>query len=121
MYNLIKADDVKDLTFEERNEIDRVYDKYIRPMYYDYSQPDGAVDLRKAMEEIREMEDSKYKSITTVEGLREMFKADANDIKMAAHSVVSANPDDLLSSRILEDYDLESSPRIEEIIRQFDL
>lgn len=117
---LVEAHPIGHLTSEERNEISRVYDKYIRPMYFDYSRPDGAVDIHKAIEEIREMERSKYKSITTVDGLREMFMADADDIKRSAHVIVETNPD-IMNSRVLEDYSLEKSPRIDEIRKQFDL
>ncbi|UWR57090.1 hypothetical protein [Phaeobacter inhibens] len=115
---MLQSEEIENLTNEESSELNRVWNKYGRPLYFDYSSKNGAVDVNQAMKAIRDMENNKYRSITTKEGLSEMFRADAEDIKKTAETVLEISPD-ILETRVLDDYELSDDPRIDQIRRKF--
>ena len=112
--------DIQKLTPVERDEIDRVYNQYLRPLFYDYSTDKGGILPDKAQELIKEMEMERYKSVLTEEGLRDRFLADADDIRNTAQRLVNQNPM-IIEERLLTDYNLDNNPRVLAIRKRLEI
>ena len=108
------------LSVRERNKIDEIYDEYIRPMFRQYSDDGGFTDVELARQEISEMNEKSFSSITSEEGFRDRFKQESDNMKSVAKNIIEIRPE-VLSARLNEDYDLSGNPRITEIIRKLGL
>ncbi|WP_379545686.1 hypothetical protein ACFCW2_08640 [Qipengyuania sp. DSG2-2] len=98
------------IPFTEREEIDRIYNKYVRPVYADYSKS----TLSESHQKIRSVEATEEGSITTIDGLRDRFRADAESTRVAAISLLE-NSDLTLDDDLLAPYTLSGNARIAEI------
>ncbi|MCC5611573.1 hypothetical protein LC612_33740 [Nostoc sp. CHAB 5834] len=107
---------VGEMSFTQREEIDRLYDKYIRPVFADYSRS----NISEAHATIRELENNRYASITTEEGLRDRFRADADNTRNVAISFLEESKI-TLDDKLLTSYTLNGNARIDEIKRKLGL
>jgi len=101
-----------------RSKIDEVYDKFVRPLYFEYSL--SADNIGKGRKMIDEEEIKHFASITTEEGFRDRFQQESEGMTKMAKAVVDVRPE-ILNTRLLEDYKLGNNPRVEAIKRQLKL
>ena len=111
---------INQLSVIERNHIDHVYNKYIRHLLMDFEKIDQSKKWKDVRKAIDEEVDGRYISITTEEGLRERFKADAENLKNSARKIIESRPQ-LFDDRLLGEYNLDNNPRVQKIMKKLDL
>ncbi|WP_394693137.1 hypothetical protein [Hyphobacterium sp.] len=112
-------DNLSALTEYEKDDIDRVYNEYIRPLRGNYGQSKLNIS-GDDLASIIEKELAKYDSVTTEKGLRERFEYNAVEIKRSAHTFVESHPE-LIDEKILGQYSLDECPRVNEIRKNLGL
>lgn len=117
---LESAKSTSDIRWFKQQEIDEIYNKYIRVMYRDYEFDRDGRNLEEVEGNIKDFEVSKYASIFTEKGLKERFHADVEAIKKTAREVGGVTSDQI-DERLLSDYGLDNNPRVAEIRKKLAL
>lgn len=113
-------DNLSNISFYWREKIDDAYNRFIRPLFSDYSDDARGIHMKEYELRRREARYGDYKSILTTDGFRDRFKQRAESFKNLATEVVDLHPE-ITSDRLLEEYDLSQNPRVSEIFKKFNL
>lgn len=99
----------------DKEKIDEVYNKFIRPLFRDYTKGGAMISFEEVGRMMQELHDTKFKSILTERGFADRFKQEASDLRDVAKRVIELKPE-ILGGRLIEDYITKDNPRIKNIM-----
>ena len=110
------------MTFYQRETIDSIYNKFIRPLFFDFSLEEGRNDyFGLSAKSTSSSLANTNELLPTMGSVNDFSKIQTkNALKTLASEVIAIEPE-ITSERLLERYDLSDNPRVMEIFKKLNI